>query len=67
MKPEKFVPKRRIMFPRNSFIELTLSPKDVKKMRRWVEEGVHISVVWYANYSRVLFVDVDKFKEKKKP
>lgn len=63
---DKLFPRRKIMFPRNTFIELTLSPNDVKKMKRWEEEGVFISVIWYANYSRVLFVDRDKFKPREK-
>ena len=66
VRSDKLFPRRKIMFPRASFVELTLSPKDVQKMRLWEKEGRQVDVVWYANCKRVLFVDTANFKEMKK-
>lgn len=68
-KQEKFVEKRVFAFPLEMFIELTLSPKDIKKMRQWVKERHVVTPVWFANCERVLFVDwtrFEKWKKKKK-
>jgi hypothetical protein len=58
--------RRKFFFPTNTFIELTLSPKDVQKAQRWLKEDRKIELVWYANGSRVLLVDKAKFKQKEK-
>jgi hypothetical protein len=63
---DKFFPRRKFHFPRELFIELTLSPKDVKKMRQWEKEGHTVTPLWYANCKRVLFVDWTRFEEWKK-
>lgn len=55
----KFVPKRQIVFPDESFIELTLAPKDVQKMIQWEADGAKITTVWYCTCRRVLFVNED--------
>jgi len=65
-KEEKFVEKRVFAFPLEMFIELTLSPKDIKKMRQWEKEGHEVTTIWYANRKRVLFVDWTRFEKWKK-
>jgi hypothetical protein len=54
---------RRFFFPRNSFIELTLSPSQVRKVRQWEKEGSEPVPMWYANSKRVLFVKEGKIKK----
>jgi hypothetical protein len=63
---DKAFSRRKIMFPSETFIELTLSPKDVKKVRRWEKEGHIVTPVWYATHERVLFINWTKFEEWKK-
>lgn len=60
---EKFVPRRKIAWPRELFFELTLSPKAVEKMRQWEKEGHVVTPIFYANCQRVLFVDWTRFEE----
>jgi hypothetical protein len=54
--------KRHIVFPEESFIELTLSPKDVQKMLEWERDGAEIVPMWYCNCRRVLFVNENIFE-----
>ena len=62
----RFAEKRHIVFPSNLFIELTLSPNDVSKMRRWQKEGHDVIPMWYASCERVLFIDQTRFEKWKK-
>ena len=67
---QKFVEKRKIMFPSNLFIELTLSASDVRKVHQWEKAGHNIVPMWYTNSERVLFIDEEaylKWDKKKHP
>jgi len=64
---DKFYSGPRIFgFPRNSFVELTLSDKDARKVRLWMKEGVSVVPIWNVNCNYVLFVNEAKFKALKK-
>lgn len=60
---EPFVSRRRISFPKELFIELRLSKRQVLKVREWEKDGHSIVPMWFANLERVLFVDQDLFDE----
>jgi hypothetical protein len=55
--------KRRIYFPSELFIELTLSPKQVEKVRGWEKDGHSVMPMWFTNCERVLFLDQERFEE----
>jgi len=52
------------MFPRELFIELRLSKKQVEKLQRWRKDG-HSEwfPMWFWNCSHVLFVNEDLYHE----
>ena len=61
--------KRRFVWPRRLFVELTLSAQDVQRMARWSKRD-EITPVWFANSQRVLFVNwtlLEKWKSRKWP
>jgi hypothetical protein len=58
--------KRKIYFPSETFIELVLSSKDVKKMRQWMKDDDLVVPYWYHTCKRVLFINETKFEEWKK-
>jgi len=58
--------KRKIKFPRDTFIELTLSPSQVRKVKRWMKEGDSVIPMWFHTRERVLFINEAKFEEWKK-
>lgn len=60
---DKFVARRKIMFPRELFIELRLSKKQIEKVKGWEKQGHSIIPMWFANYERVLFIDEETFNE----
>jgi hypothetical protein len=63
---DKSFSRRKIMFPSETFIELTLSPNDVKKMLQWEKNDDKVTPVWFANCERVLFLNETKFEKWKK-
>jgi hypothetical protein len=58
--------RRKIFFPRELFIELTLSPKDVEKMLQWEKQDDLVTPIWFCNCERVLLVNWTKFEKWKK-
>lgn len=58
--------KRKIKFPSNTFIELALSPSQVRKVKRWMKEGDSVIPMWFHTCKRVLFINEAKFAEWKK-
>lgn len=61
---EPFVSKRHIVWPKEMFIELELSPKQVQKLRRWKKQGHNEWFpMWFCSLERVLFVNEDLFHE----
>lgn len=60
---DKFVARRKIMFPRDLFIELRLSKKQIEKVRGWERAGHTFLPMWFANCERVLFIDEEAFNE----
>lgn len=59
---------RKIMFPSNTFIELTLSPSQVRKVKRWMKDDDSVIPMWFHTCERVLFLNEAKFEawERKK-
>lgn len=56
-------PGRYFAWPRELFIELTLSRRQVLKVRRWLKKGHHFFPMWFCTFSGVLFVDQEAFEE----
>lgn len=61
--PDKFSPRRKVMFPRDFFIELRLSKRQVLKVRGWEKEGHSVMPMWFTSCERVLFLDQERFEE----
>jgi len=61
---EKFVAWRHIVFPRELFIELKLSKKQIEKVKGWKKDG-HSEwfPMWFCSLERVLFVNEDLWNE----
>jgi len=60
---EKFVPRRHIVFPKELFIELKLSKRQILKVRGWERAGHSIFPMWFTSCERVLFIDEELFNE----
>jgi hypothetical protein len=56
-------PGRYFAWPRELFIELTLSPKQVQKVREWQKQGHSFFPMWNVNCKQVIFVDQEAFEE----
>lgn len=54
---------RYFAWPREVFIELRLSKKQIEKVQGWKKDGHSFMPLWFANLSRVLIVDQEGFEE----
>ena len=63
---DKFYPRREIQFPSETFIELTLKPKDVQKLLEWRDSDDEIEYYWFWNCKKVVLLNKTKFEEYEK-
>lgn len=60
---DKFSARRKVMFPRDLFIELRLSKRQILKVRGWEKEGHQFFPMWFCSLERVLFVDQTRWEK----